>query len=65
MAEMLNEDCGVGLIEAVKKIYSSATYQRLEREESKAWNLGPATLYYDLMHEPKTNPQGAVLRGIP
>ena len=61
MAEMLNEDCGVGLIEAVKKIYSSATYQRLEREESKAWNLGPATLYYDLMHEPQNNPQSTVL----
>ena len=65
MAEMLNEEHGVGLIDAVKMIYSSATYQQLEREDSKAWNLGPATLYYDLMHESPINPQGAVLRGIP
>ncbi len=51
MAVMLKEDRNISLIEAIRQIYSSETYKRLEREESKAWNLGPATLYYDLTHE--------------
>ena len=50
-AVMLKEDRNISLIEAIRQIYSSETYKRLEREESKAWNLGPATLYYDLTHE--------------
>lgn len=53
MADMLNEDRGISLIEAIKQIYSSATYKQLEREESKAWTLGPATLYYDFTCEPQ------------
>lgn len=51
MADMLKEDKNISLVDAIKQIYSSATYKRLEREESKAWNLGPATLYYDFTHE--------------
>lgn len=55
MADMLKEDKNISLIDAIKQIYSSATYKRLEREESKAWNLGPATLYYDFTRESKRN----------
>lgn len=51
LADMLIEDRHIGMVEAIKLIYSSATYKQLEREESKAWTLGPTTLYYDLTHE--------------
>lgn len=51
VADMLQEDHKINCIEAIKQIYSSKMYKRLEREESKAWTLGPATLYYDLIHE--------------
>lgn len=51
MADMLKDDKNISLIDAIKQIYSSATYKQLEREESKVWNLGPTTLYYDLTRE--------------
>lgn len=51
LADMLMEDENIGVVEAIRRIYSSATYKRLERESSKAWTLGPTTLYYDLTHE--------------
>lgn len=51
MADMLKEDQNISLIDAIKQIYSSETYKQLEREESKAWNLGPTTLYYDFTRE--------------
>lgn len=55
MADMLKEDRNISLTDAIRQIYSSATYKQLEREESKAWNLGPATLYYDFINEPHTD----------
>lgn len=51
LADMVSRDQGISLIDAIKKIYSSNTYKRLEREQSKAWTLGPTTLYYDLKQE--------------
>lgn len=51
MADWLQKERNISLVEAIKLIYSSATYRQLEREDSKAWHLGPATLYYDLKHE--------------
>jgi hypothetical protein len=51
VAEFLQEDEGLSTVETIKKIYSSETYKRLERESSKAWWLGPTTLYYDLREE--------------
>ena len=35
MAEMLSDEQQIGIVEAVKKIYASATYKRLEKEETK------------------------------
>lgn len=51
LADKVSQDQGIGLVEAIRKIYSSDTYKRLEREQSKAWTLGPTTLYYDLKQE--------------
>lgn len=57
MAEMLMDEQGVSLPDAIRYIYSSDTYKKLENEESKSWHLGPATLYYDLKQERKNAQQ--------
>ena len=51
MAEMLADDKGLSMIDALKRVYASAVYKRLEEEKTKAWHLGPTTLYYDMIHE--------------
>lgn len=48
MASMLSEDKGISLSEAVKTIYASDTYRRLETESTKLWHLGPVALYEDM-----------------
>lgn len=51
VARMLSQDKNISLLDAIRTIYASDTYKRLEREESKYWTLGPATLYHDLRQE--------------
>lgn len=34
----------INVIEALKKIYKSTTYKRLEKEDTKLWHLGPVAL---------------------
>ena len=48
LADMLTEEKGVSLIDAIKQIYASDTYKQLEREETKLWHLGPVDLYTEL-----------------
>ncbi|MBP5542125.1 MAG: hypothetical protein J6X88_10830 [Bacteroidales bacterium] len=48
MAEMLAEENNISITEAVKRVYSSDTYCRLERESTKQWHLGPVALYQDM-----------------
>ncbi|MBR5803330.1 MAG: hypothetical protein IKY31_03170 [Bacteroidaceae bacterium] len=48
MADMLVADEGIGVVEAISKIYQSETYQKLEVEETKMWHLGPVALYQEL-----------------
>lgn len=36
---------GISIIEALRRVYSSRTYQELSREETKLWHLGPVALY--------------------
>lgn len=36
---------GISLSDAVRDIYRSETYRRLEREETKLWHYGPVALY--------------------
>lgn len=45
LAEILSEDKGINIVEALKTIYNSDTYQRLEIEDTKLWHLGPVALY--------------------
>lgn len=49
MAEMLCEDNNMDVLDAVKSVYASDTYRRLENEDSKLWHWGPVALYQDLI----------------
>ena len=48
MAELLSEDKNVSIVEAIKMIYSSDMFRRLEDESTKMWHLGPVALYQEL-----------------
>lgn len=50
MANMLAEDRGISIVEAMKMVYSSEVYARLEEESTKAWHLGPVALYEEFLH---------------
>ena len=45
MAGLLSEDKGISLSEAIKAVYASDIYPRLETESTKLWHLGPVALY--------------------
>lgn len=48
MAEMLAADSGKNIVQAVKEIYASNVYKRLEQENTKQWHLGPVALYQEM-----------------
>jgi len=48
MAEMLVDDSNISIIDAVKQVYSSDIYRRLEQESTKQWHLGPVALYQEM-----------------
>ena len=48
MAEMLADDNDIRIVDAVKQVYASEVYQRLEQESTKQWHLGPVALYQEL-----------------
>lgn len=48
MADMLSEQKSIRISEAIKEIYLSDTYKRLEKEETKLWHLGPVALMQDM-----------------
>ena len=48
MAEMLADDNDISIIDAVKQVYASEVYQRLEQESTKQWHIGPVALYQEL-----------------
>ena len=48
LADMLIEDKGISIVEAVKEIYLSDIYSQLEKESTKMWHLGPVALYQGL-----------------
>ena len=50
MANMLAEDKGISIVEAMKLLYSSEVYARLEKESTKAWHLGPVALYEEFQN---------------
>ena len=49
IAEMLAEDSGKSIVQAVKDIYHSEVYKRLEQESTKQWHLGPVALYQEFL----------------
>ena len=49
MVDMLMEDEGISMVEAIKRIYQSETYRELEIEKTKMWHLGPVALYEDFL----------------
>lgn len=48
MADMMIEDKGVDIVDAVKSIYQSEIYRKLETESTKLWHLGPVALYQSM-----------------
>ena len=48
LTEMLTDDTGVTIVDAIKAIYSSETYTQLEDEATQMWHLGPVALYQSL-----------------
>ncbi len=48
MAGMLMNDGKMNLEEAIKHIYKSDTYKKLEIEATKYWHWGPVDLYREL-----------------
>ena len=51
LAILIQEHHHVNLVDAVKSVYASKTYQRLEQEQTKMWHLGPVALYQDFSGE--------------
>ena len=45
LANMLAEDKGISIVEAMKMLYTSSFYARLADESTKLWHLGPVALY--------------------
>lgn len=48
LATMMQRHDHMTLTEALRKIYQSDVYSRLEDEETKMWHLGPVALYEDM-----------------
>ena len=49
LANMLAEDRGVTIVEAMKTLYTSSFYARLADESTKLWHLGPVALYEEYL----------------
>ena len=47
LANMLADEKGISITDAIKEIYSSDTYRRLEDEKTKLWHLGPVAIYQE------------------
>ena len=45
VAEMLAKDKNIDIVDAIKKVYSSNVYKKLEDESTKLWHLGPVDIY--------------------
>lgn len=49
MAAMYAADFGLPIIEALRRIYDSVTYRKLEDESTKLWHYGPVALYQSFL----------------
>lgn len=48
MVDIVSETEDISVVAAIKKVYRSETYRRLENENTKFWHLGPVTLCQEL-----------------
>lgn len=53
LTDMLTKHKGLSILDAMKLIYSSQLYQRLQIEATKLWHFGPVALYEELEEELK------------
>jgi hypothetical protein len=44
LADILAEERGIDIVEAIKSVYNSDIYRQLEIEDTKLWHLGPVAL---------------------
>jgi hypothetical protein len=48
VSDMLAEDAGIGILDAIRRVYRSDMYRHLETESTKLWHEGPVSLYSEL-----------------
>lgn len=48
LAQFYAEDRGCTMFEAIRHLYASPLYERLEDESTKLWQLGATTLYEEV-----------------
>ncbi len=48
---MIKDGREISIADAVKHIYTSAVYKKLEQENTKMWHLGPVDLYNEMGSE--------------
>lgn len=48
LTDMISKEKNIGLLDAIKEIYTSDTYRELEDEATKMWHLGPVALYEEM-----------------
>ena len=51
LANRLTEEKGFNIVDAMRTLYASHLYKKLEDESSKIWHLGPVALYEDFEME--------------
>ena len=51
LAQFYAEDHGCSMVEAIRQLYASPLYERLEDESTKLWQLGATTLYEEMEKE--------------
>ncbi len=49
LADILAEERGIDIVEAIKSVYNSDIYRQLEIEDTKLWHLGPVALAESIM----------------
>lgn len=58
ITEYIAENDNITPLDALRKFYSSATYQMLEREDTKCWWESPTQLYQDYRAESELKSSG-------
>ena len=51
LASMLAEDENISIVDAIKRLYASKMYKKLQDESTKYWHLGQVALYEEFLEE--------------